>query len=457
MPARAKGPRLYLRRERRDPQGRLTHAAVWLIRDTGRPDASTGCGPHDIAGAERELEAYLAGKHVTKAAEGQRRASEIEIADVVSVYARDIAPKHSRPGETAQRLGKLLDYFGDGKRLSQLSGQACRDYARWRGSDAAARRELEDLRSAVNHYHAEGLVHERIKVVLPERSPMREHWMTRQQAAAFVRSAWRFEETDADAPHGHRGINTARRRLDDGSFGPTFYYAWRGGPRLPGKPGERAFERAYAAAIKAKPRTFPRRHVARFTLVGLYTGTRSGAIVRASFYPERGRGYVDVDRGVFYRRAPGARETKKRQPSVPLPRRLLAHLRRWKRLGQRYVVEYRGRPIDRMAKAFRQNARDCGLEWATPHVLRHTAATWGMQRSADPWRLAEFLGMSLKMLLDRYGHHHPDHLREGWSVFDRPGGEPKKRPPQIPIASRGRKVNAGSRKAGKKSTKRRRA
>ncbi len=32
----------------------------------------------------------------------------------------------------------------------------------------------------------------------------------------------------------------------------------------------------------------------------------------------------------------------------------------------------------------------------TPHTLRHTAATWLMQRGVDPWCAAGFLGMSVK-------------------------------------------------------------
>jgi len=44
--------------------------------------------------------------------------------------------------------------------------------------------------------------------------------------------------------------------------------------------------------------------------------------------------------------------------------------------------------------------------------LRHTAATWLMQRGADPWKAAGFLGMSVEVLLDTYGHHHPEFLRE---------------------------------------------
>jgi hypothetical protein len=34
-----------------------------------------------------------------------------------------------------------------------------------------------------------------------------------------------------------------------------------------------------------------------------------------------------------------------------------------------------------------------------------------MQRGVDPWEAAGFLGMSVKVLIDTYGHHHPNHLR----------------------------------------------
>ena len=62
------------------------------------------------------------------------------------------------------------------------------------------------------------------------------------------------------------------------------------------------------------------KHVARFILVGLYSGTRSAAICGASFHPAIGRGHVDVERGVFVRRARGTnRETNKRQTTAPIP------------------------------------------------------------------------------------------------------------------------------------------
>jgi hypothetical protein len=47
----------------------------------------------------------------------------------------------------------------------------------------------------------------------------------------------------------------------------------------------------------------------------------------------------------------------------------------------------------------------------TPHTLRHTAATWLMQAGVDKWEAAGFLAMSVEMLDQVYGHHHPDFLR----------------------------------------------
>jgi hypothetical protein len=52
--------------------------------------------------------------------------------------------------------------------------------------------------------------------------------------------------------------------------------------------------------------------------------------------------------------------------------------------------------------------------WAArslPHALRHTAATWLMQRGLPVREAARFLGRSPEVLQETYGHHNPDHLR----------------------------------------------
>jgi integrase len=244
-------------------------------------------------------------------------------------------------------------------RANAINGELCRAYVAQRSTDAAARRELKDLRAAINHRRREGLCSQVVAIVLPEERPPRERWLTRREAAALLRAAWRYREVQ-------KGVKTERRS---------------------------------------------RRHVAKFILVGLYTGTRAGAICGAALQPTVGRGWTDVDRGVFYRRPPRQRETNKRQLPVPLPPQLLAHLRRWKRCGQRFVVEWNSKPVKAIEKVFANAVADAGLgPDVTPHVLRHTAATWLMQGGTSPWEAAGFLGMSVEMLLERCGYHHPDHL-----------------------------------------------
>ena len=220
-------------------------------------------------------------------------------------------------------------------------------------------------------------------ITLPDKSEPRTRWLTRSEAARLIRAAWRMRQT------------------------------WKG---------------------KVSDRRTGQ-HVARFILVALYTGTRAGAVCGAAIRPTIGRGYVDLERGVFYRRPPGQRETNKRQPPVPVPDRLLAHLRRWERLrlSTAAVVEWNGRPVERIHKSFRASRDAAGLgPDVVPHTLRHTAATWLMQNGCDIWEAAGFLGMSPEMLERVYGHHHPRHLegaRRAITYRDRTGtgkGEPKR-------------------------------
>jgi integrase len=365
MPARNKGPRLYLRRARKDKEG--GHSSVWLILD-GKDQRSTGCPAHDIAGAERALAKYLAGKHARAARDaGSRDPDEIPIADVLTVYLTDVVPQHARPEETKGRIRELDKFFGD-RMLSYITGETCRAYVARRSTDAAARRELEDLRAAINYHRRENLHNKIVSVVLPNERLPRDRWLTRSEAARLVKAAWSYCEVQ-------KGHSTGRRS---------------------------------------------RQHIARFILVALYTGTRASAVCGAALQPTVGRGWIDLERGVFYRRPPDKRETKKRQPPVPLPAQLLAHLRRWKRQGQRFAVEWNGEPVKSIRKGFASVVREAGLgDDVIPHTLRHTAATWLMQAGTDMWQAAGFLGMTVEMLSARYGHHHPDHLSGATRAYKR--------------------------------------
>jgi integrase len=349
MPQNSKGARLWLRPPWKDEK------SVWIIRD-GSKRSSTGCGPGEREEAQRQYAEYLAEKYRPPRTRARDPAA-ISVADVLSIYRSDHASKISRPLELDQRLAALHGFFR-AKTLADINGPECRAYAEHRGSASMARRELQDLRAAINHHRREGLCNAIIEIVLPEKSQSRERWLTRKEAAKMIRAAWRYREVQ-------KGKETGRRS---------------------------------------------RRHIARFMLVALYTGTRSSAICGAALTSAIGRGHVDLEQGVFIRKALGAKETKKRQPTIRLPERLLVHMRRWARLGisKSSVIEFGGEPVRSVRKAFANAASDAGLDDVTPHILRHTAVTWAMQGGADLYDAADFFGMTVEVLERVYGHHHPN-------------------------------------------------
>ena len=118
---------------------------------------------------------------------------------------------------------------------------------------------------------------------------------------------------------------------------------------------------------------------------------------------------MDLNTGIFYGGAQGERQTKKRKQTVKVPLPLLAHMRRWRRRSQRYVVEWNGKRVSRIDKAHRAVVADAGLgRDVTPHIWRHSVATWLMQAGVDIWEASGFLGMTAETLQRVYGHHHPD-------------------------------------------------
>jgi integrase len=240
--------------------------------------------------------------------------------------------------------------------LAEVNSRQCALYVAQRGSEAAARRDLEDLKAAINLHRKEGLCNAVVNITLPPKGAARERWLTTSEAARLIWAGWRYRQPQ-------RGKETPRRS---------------------------------------------RQHIARFIIVALYGGSRSAAILDASFAREPGRGYVGLEKGLFYRLAEGETETSKRRPTICVPIRLLAHMRRWHANGARHVIEHDGRPVASVKKSFAATAAAAGLPDVTPHALRHTAVTWAMQRGVDPYSAGGYFGLTLGMIQRTYGHHHPN-------------------------------------------------
>jgi len=371
MSRASKGPRLWKRRKRRN--GKTVRQALWIIKDGGKY-ISTGCvasasqakPPRE---AEEALSAYIASKY--RPVRKHRDIEDIDCADVLSIYHTDKGEIGNETDDLDERIGRLNEFWG-GKMLSDVNSGSCGDYARHRGSAGGARRDLETFRAAINHHAKEGAHRGIVRVSLPQKGERRERWLDRSEAAQLIWACWRYREKQTI----HVGANKGNPILTDRR---------------------------------------PLRHVARFILIGIYTGTRAGSIATASPDREEGRSFVDLERGIFYRKAIGKKASKKkRQTPAPIPSRLLAHLRRWQRLQlfAKFFVEFNGKPIASVKKGFRSGVRLAGLSEVegkiTPHTLRHTAATWLMQRAAPLWEAAGFLGMSVEVLEKNY---HPDHMQ----------------------------------------------
>lgn len=372
MPQKRKPPRLWLRAETgRDGSRQDT----WIIKDAGR-NIRTGCAAFEIEQAERKLSEYLAEKY--EAPRGGR-ASEITIGDVLTVYLEEKSDGTSDPRKNEQSIGRLNDFFGS-MTVSQIKGKTCRDFTTKRGTASGARRDLETMRAAVRYYHKEYGLDVIPSFTLPDKSVPRERYLTRSEAAALLWAALGWEKKGE---------------------GQNSYWVRR--------------------------RDQKRSHLARLILIGVYTGTRPGAILKLQWLRSTTGGWADLDRGVIFRRAEGERVAhNKRKPPVKMAKRLLAHMKRWKKLdgwgddsvGIRHAVHYLGEPIIKPNKAFRSAIAAAGLSSdVTPHVLRHTRGTWLAQAGVPTNEAAASLGLTAEEYERTYLHNDPDFQKNAADAY----------------------------------------
>lgn len=381
MPRKRKAARLWLKPAQKD------RAAVWIILDGGK-QTSTSCSEGNRVEAERELARYITRQYTAEPKSKHRGASEVPVAEVISAYSAVKETTVKRPAELGARIDKLLDFWGD-KMMDEITSATCIQYAKQRTTENQARRELEDLRAACRMAIADNICRHEVIVTLPPKPRGRVRHLERAAIAKLIWAAYR------------------KRAIYKGSYVTT-----------KGKPNKKR----------------PTLHVARFLLTALYTGSRSGRVWQASFEKEDGRPWADLDNGIFYRTWEGEIVAdNKRAPAIRIPGRLLAHMRRWRKMGAKYIVEFEGRAADPKI-AFRRLVKDVlGKDGAdvVRHTLRHTAATWLMQAGESKYEAAGFLGMTEEMLDETYGHHHPDHQSSVGDAFTS-GRAGRKKTPENP-------------------------
>jgi integrase len=179
------------------------------------------------------------------------------------------------------------------------------------------------------------------------------------------------------------------------------------------KPRERWLTRSELARLLFAARRV--QHLRRFILLAYYTGSRPGVILGLQWKQ------VDILKGVMARIPTEiAADAKKRAPPVRLGKRILTHLRRWRRLDNGtviYLCHFEGKATYDPHTTWNKAVEKAGLANVTRHTLRHTRATHLMQSGrVSVWEAAGFLGMTTRTLERVYGHHSPDHQGEAPDV-----------------------------------------
>lgn len=182
----------------------------------------------------------------------------------------------------------------------------------------------------------------------------------------------------------------------------------------PAPPRERWLSRKEAARLLWAMRGKRQRHALLFTRIALYTGARTQAILDLTW--DR----VDFDSGLIDFRKPGRRETKKRRTVAPMTRklrRMLLHAYKHRR-GD-HVVSWAGKSVGRVAKAVIGHAERVGIKDFSPHVLRHTFASWAVRNRVPIYTVGKVLGQTVASTTARYAKLAPDDLRDAMEAAQR--------------------------------------
>lgn len=143
-------------------------------------------------------------------------------------------------------------------------------------------------------------------------------------------------------------------------------------------------------------------HLRLFIMLAISTAARSGAILELTW------DQVDLDSGLIdFGRGWG----NKRRSVVPMNDDLRTELLFNKQVSiSNHVVEWQGKKIASVKKSFRELCKRLEIK-ASPHVLRHTAATWMVIAGVPLAEVARLLGASERTVERVYGKHSPDYLR----------------------------------------------
>jgi integrase len=313
-----------------------------------------------------------------------------------------------------------VEYHENGQRLRRSLGTADREEARGRLTEyrktwKAQRRSVVNVETAWNGYRAYlgrkpaavTMGHE-WKALGPHFGAMMADAVTEDDCVAYIekrREAGRRDGTIwTELGHLRSALRWAEKKgmIDRAPFITR--------PQQPA-PRDKRLTKEQAKRFLAACE-FP--HIRLFVTLAIATGARSGALLDLKW--ER----VDMDAGMIHLGDPARARTNKGRASVPLNRMARAALEE-ARAGAltAYVIEWGGQRVGSVKKGIRSAGERSGLPWVTPHVFRHSAATWLAEAGRSMAEIAQFLGHSNSTLTERvYARFSPEYLRKSADALE---------------------------------------
>lgn len=153
-------------------------------------------------------------------------------------------------------------------------------------------------------------------------------------------------------------------------------------------------------------------HVQLFVILAWSTAGRATAILELTW--DR----VDFQRGhIRLAKGGGRRKGRATVPMTKLAREALEAAAAIKTCD--HVIEWGGKPLRSMKRSFETACRLGGIEDATPHVMRHSAAVRMAEDGVPIIEIAQFLGHTDPTVTYRvYARFSPDHLRRAANALE---------------------------------------
>lgn len=360
-----------------EPKGyeRRQWVLYWYERGKKRERATGIFDSRALKDAEEWRDAFI--QHQERRS-GPATPDEMMVSEMLDIYGKEHAPQCVDAARIGHAIDALLPFWKD-LPVSAIKGETCRRYERTRkvrrgknmvkAAPNTTRRELGVLKAAGEYCRVEGRLTIAPAVWLPERGASRDRWLTRKEAAAILRAAYR------------------------------------------------------ASMKEENPRKAPL-HLCTFILLALYTGHRSAAILSLQWLPNTTGGHIDLERQRIDFNPIAARKTNKRRSHIPIPGPLMVHLRLVRQRTRQYPIEFDGLPVKSCKRSFATACRAAKVEGVTPHVMRHTSCTWFMQRGVSPELAAAWVGMDPETYRRIYMHHHPDYMQDVVASFQKSPSHP---------------------------------